>query len=115
MVFVAMCSTLLFPMMAKRMPLTPLYLTMGLVGGVLTLILLLLPRTAGRTCAGPDRSEHVQSLDVTCSTAIAFETIGDQITHSWQLLLFQSQLQSSSVTLEQHLSSLQGTANPMNW
>jgi PAT family beta-lactamase induction signal transducer AmpG len=62
--------------MAKRMPLRPLYLTMGLVGGVLTLILLLLPRTAGRICASPDRSGHVQSLAVTCSTAIAFETIG---------------------------------------
>jgi PAT family beta-lactamase induction signal transducer AmpG len=75
-VFAAMCGTLLFPTFAKRMPLRPLYLTIGLVGGLTTLILILVPRTSGTFALILIDQNMFQALAITCSIAIAFETIG---------------------------------------
>jgi MFS transporter, PAT family, beta-lactamase induction signal transducer AmpG len=47
-----------------------------LVGGVLTLILLLLPRTADAFALVLIDQNMSQSLAITCSTAVALETIG---------------------------------------
>ena len=58
------------------MPLRPLYLTIGAVGGLLTLILILLPRTAGTFALILIDQNMFQALAITCSVAIAFETIG---------------------------------------
>jgi PAT family beta-lactamase induction signal transducer AmpG len=75
-VLAAICGTLLFPTLAKRMPLRLLYLTIGAVGGLLTLILILLPRTAGTFALILIDQNMFQALAITCSVAIAFETIG---------------------------------------
>ena len=75
-VLAAIGGTLLFPTLAKRMPLRPLYLTIGAVGGLLTLILILLPRTAGTFALILIDQNMFQALAITCSVAIAFETIG---------------------------------------
>jgi MFS transporter, PAT family, beta-lactamase induction signal transducer AmpG len=72
----ALCGSLLFPTLAKRMPLRPLYLTIGAVGGLFTLGLILLPRTSGSFALILIDENIFQTLAITCSVAIAFETIG---------------------------------------
>jgi PAT family beta-lactamase induction signal transducer AmpG len=58
------------------MPLRPLYLTMGAVGGVFTLGLVLLPRTPGTFALALIGENIFQSLAITCSIAIVFEITG---------------------------------------
>ena len=62
--------------LAKRLPLRPLYIAIGAVGGVSTLCLILLPRTPGSFALAMIGENVLQSLEIACSVAIAFETIG---------------------------------------
>lgn len=69
-------GSLMVPLLAKKLPLRPLYLSIGLVGAVFTLSLLLLPRvpaTYGLAFVG----EYIfQSAAVATALAITFEVIG---------------------------------------
>jgi PAT family beta-lactamase induction signal transducer AmpG len=69
-------GSLVFPLFAKRMPLRPLYLTIGVVGACFTLSLLLLPRTPAVFALSMIGENIFQSLAITGTFAIAFETIG---------------------------------------
>lgn len=64
------------PPLARRMPLRPLYLTIGIVGGLFTLCLLLAPSTAWVFVVAILGENIFQSLALTGSFAITFETIG---------------------------------------
>jgi MFS transporter, PAT family, beta-lactamase induction signal transducer AmpG len=75
-VVAGICGSLLLPILAKRMPLRPLYLTIGAVGGVFTLGLILLPRTPGSFALALIGENIFQSLAITCSVAIIFEITG---------------------------------------
>jgi PAT family beta-lactamase induction signal transducer AmpG len=67
---------LVLPPLAKRAPLRPLYLGIGIVGGFFTLSLVLLPHTPAVFVLAFLGESFTQSLAVTCSVAITFETIG---------------------------------------
>jgi PAT family beta-lactamase induction signal transducer AmpG len=69
-------GSLIYPLFARRMSLRPLYLTIGAVGAVFTLSLLLLPRTPAIFACSLLGENIFQSLAITGSFAIAFETIG---------------------------------------
>ncbi|MGH8113584.1 MAG: MFS transporter [Rhodanobacteraceae bacterium] len=69
-------GSLVLPLLAKRLPLRPLYLTIGIVGGLFTLGLLLLPRTQGVFALAFLGEGLFQALAITCAIAITFETIG---------------------------------------
>jgi hypothetical protein len=69
-------GSMLLPGLAKRMPLRPLYIAIGAVGGVFTLGLILPPRTPGTSAVAVIGENVLQSLAIACSVAIAFETIG---------------------------------------
>jgi PAT family beta-lactamase induction signal transducer AmpG len=62
--------------LAKRLPLRPVYLGMGIAGGLFTLSLLLLPRTAATFGIAFLGESLFQALAYTTLTAITFETIG---------------------------------------
>lgn len=63
------------PQLAKCMPLRPLYLMIGIVGGLFTLSLLLPPRTPGIFVLAILGENISQSLGLTGSFAITFEAI----------------------------------------
>lgn len=67
---------LLLPRLAKRLSLRPLYLAIGITGGLFTLGLLLLPRTPVVFALAFLGEGWFQALAITCSVAITFETIG---------------------------------------
>lgn len=69
-------GSLALPLLAKRMVLRPLYLAIGVVGGLFTLSLLLLPRTPSVFALAFLGEGLFQALAITCSVAITFETIG---------------------------------------
>jgi PAT family beta-lactamase induction signal transducer AmpG len=75
-VVAGICGSLLLPILAKRMSLRPLYLTIGAVGGVFTLGLILLRRTPGSFALALIGENIFQSLAITCSIAIVFEITG---------------------------------------
>ena len=64
------------PVFAKKMRLRPLYLMTGVVGALFTTGLLLLPRSPGSFTLAVVGENVFQSLAITCSIAISFETIG---------------------------------------
>jgi PAT family beta-lactamase induction signal transducer AmpG len=70
------CGSLLLPILAKRMRLRPLYLTIGSVGVVFTLLVLLLPRVQGSFALAVIGENVFQSLAIACSIAISFEIMG---------------------------------------
>jgi MFS transporter, PAT family, beta-lactamase induction signal transducer AmpG len=70
------CGCLLLPIFARWMRLRPLYLTIGAVGALFTVALLLLPRVPGSFVLAVAGENVFQSLAITCSLAISFETIG---------------------------------------
>lgn len=70
------CGSLIYPSFARRMSLRPLYLTIGIVGACFTLSLLLLPRTPAVYALSMIGENVFQSLAITGTFAIAFETIG---------------------------------------
>ncbi|MGB6485305.1 MAG: MFS transporter [Steroidobacteraceae bacterium] len=67
---------LVLPLLAKRVPLRPLYLGIGITGGVFTLTLLLLPHTPAVFVLAFLGESWFQSMAITCSIAITFEAIG---------------------------------------
>lgn len=69
-------GSLIFPALARRMSLRPLYLAIGIVGACFTLSLLLLPRNPAVFTLAFIGENVFQALAITGSFAIAFETIG---------------------------------------
>ena len=67
---------LVFPALSRLMPLRPLYLTVGLVGALCTLGLILLPHTPASYAIVLIAENLFQSLAITTSIAVTFETIG---------------------------------------
>ena len=67
---------LIFPALSRLLPLRPLYLTVGLVGAFFTLGLILLPHTPASYAIVLITENLFQSLAITASMAIIFETIG---------------------------------------
>jgi MFS transporter, PAT family, beta-lactamase induction signal transducer AmpG len=71
-----LCGCLLLPVFAKWMRLRPLYLTIGAVGALFTAGLLALPHFVPTFTLAILGENVFQSLAITCSIAICFETIG---------------------------------------
>ena len=71
-----LCGSLSFRPLSRLMPTRPLYLTIGLVGGLGTLALTLLPHTPVSFAVIVVTENIVQSLAITVSIAIAFQAIG---------------------------------------
>ena len=67
---------LVFPLIDRLLPLRYLYLAIGAVGAVFTLVLLLLPRTPLTFAIALIGENVFQSIAITASTAISFETVG---------------------------------------
>ncbi len=67
---------LVFPAFSRLMPLRPLYLTVGIVGALCTLGLILLPRTPASYAIILITENLFQSLAITTSIAVIFEVIG---------------------------------------
>jgi PAT family beta-lactamase induction signal transducer AmpG len=67
---------LVFPMLSRLMPLRFLYLTVGLVGAIFTVSLALLPHTPASYAVVLIAENLFQSLAITISMAVIFETIG---------------------------------------
>lgn len=71
-------GSLVFPLLARRMALRPLYLWIGVVGACFTLSLLMLPKTPMVFAFALLGENAFQSLAFTGTFAIAFETIGQK-------------------------------------
>lgn len=69
-------GSLVLPRLTKRLPLRPLYLAIGIVGGAFTLSLLLMPRTPSVFALAFLGEGFFQALAITGAIAIIFETIG---------------------------------------
>ena len=67
---------LVFGPLRRLMPLRPLYLTVGFVGALFTLSLILLPRVPGSFATALVAENVFQSLAITICMAIIFEAIG---------------------------------------
>jgi PAT family beta-lactamase induction signal transducer AmpG len=67
---------LMFPLVDRLLPLRYLYLAIGVVGSIFTLLLLALPHTPWAFAAALIGENVFQSLSITASTAITFATIG---------------------------------------
>jgi len=65
-----------FRPLSRLMPLRPLYLSVGVVGALVTLGLILLPRTPASYAIILIAENIFQSLAITTSIAVIFETIG---------------------------------------
>jgi MFS transporter, PAT family, beta-lactamase induction signal transducer AmpG len=72
-----MVGSLLFPLLAKRMPLRLLYLANGTLGGLFTLSLLVLPHAPWTFSAALVGEFLFQAISYTGTVALAFETIGE--------------------------------------
>ncbi len=69
-------SCLLLPVLARKVRPLPLYLLIGTVGSVFTLVLLVLPRTPVTFAVAFVGENVVQALSFTAAVAICFEVIG---------------------------------------
>jgi PAT family beta-lactamase induction signal transducer AmpG len=67
---------LVFPLIDRLLPLRYLYLAVGLVGSLFTLSLILLPRNPAAFALALVGENVFQSVAITTSTAITFQTIG---------------------------------------
>ena len=67
---------LVFPGLSRLMPLRPLYLAVGAFGAMCTLLLILLPHTPASYAIILITENLFQSLAITTSFAIIFETVG---------------------------------------
>ena len=70
------CGSLLLPVLAKRVPLRPLYLGIGIAGAFFTLSLLLLPRTPFTFAVAITGENAFQALAFAAAFAISFAVIG---------------------------------------
>jgi PAT family beta-lactamase induction signal transducer AmpG len=71
-------GSLLFPLLARRMALRPLYLAIGFLGCLFTLGLMLLPRNAASFALANVGENLFQAVAFTGMFAIIFETIGQK-------------------------------------
>lgn len=71
-----LAGSLSLPLLAKYLPLRPLYLGIGIVGGLFTLGLLLLPQDPSSFVVAIVGENVFESLALTAILAISFETIG---------------------------------------
>ena len=76
--FAGIVGCLVFPLIDRLLPLRYLYLTIGAVGALFTLGLILLPRTPLAFATALIGENVFQSAAITTSIAIAFETIGER-------------------------------------
>lgn len=67
---------LVFPLIERSLPLRFLYLAIGVSGAVFTLALIVLPRTPATFALALIGENAFQSLAITASTAITFDTVG---------------------------------------
>ena len=67
---------LVFKLIDRLLPLRYLYLAVGIVGALFTLCLILLPRTPATFALALIGENVFQSVAITTSTAITFETVG---------------------------------------
>jgi PAT family beta-lactamase induction signal transducer AmpG len=67
---------LVFPLIDRTMPLRYLYLAIGIVGALFTLTLIVLPREPATFALALIGENAFQSLAITASTAITFDTVG---------------------------------------
>jgi MFS transporter, PAT family, beta-lactamase induction signal transducer AmpG len=67
---------LIFPLVDRLLPLRYLYLAIGVVGSLFTLMLILLPHTPTTFAVALIGENVFQSLAITASTAISFDTVG---------------------------------------
>jgi PAT family beta-lactamase induction signal transducer AmpG len=72
----ATLGSLLFPSLARRVPLRPLYLAIGIVGGLFTFTLIAMPHVPATFTVALVGENIFQALAYTACYAIAFETIG---------------------------------------
>lgn len=70
------CGCFIFPLIDRLLPLRFLYLTIGVVGSIFTLALILAPPLPGTFAVALIGENVFQALAFTASTAIAFQTIG---------------------------------------
>ena len=75
-VLAGLAGCLIFPMINTLLPLRSLYLAVGLIGSCFTLLLLLLPLTPTTFAVALIGENIFQSLSITVSTAISFDTVG---------------------------------------
>ena len=66
----------IFPLIDRLMPLRFLFLSIGAVGALFTLLLLVMPHTPWTFAAALIGENVFQSIAITCSTAITFAVIG---------------------------------------
>ena len=71
-----LCGCQMFRLIEKRLPLRFLYLAVGVTGSLFTLALIALPHTPATFAIALIGENIFQSLAITVSIAIAFETIG---------------------------------------
>ena len=69
-------GSLLFPLVSRRLPLRFLYLAIGAAGSLFTLALITLPRSPSSFAIALIGENVFQSLAITASTAITFDTVG---------------------------------------
>jgi PAT family beta-lactamase induction signal transducer AmpG len=75
-VIAGVAGCFMFALIGRLLPLRYLYLAIGATGSVFTLLLIMLPRTPLWFAVALIGENAFQSLSITASTAIAFETIG---------------------------------------
>ena len=75
-VMAGIAGSLLMPQLAKKLALRPLYLAIGIVGGLFTLSLLLLPHVPWVFAVALTGENLFQALAFAAGNAITFETIG---------------------------------------
>lgn len=71
-----LAGCLLFPLIDTLLPLRYLYLAVGVVGSCFTLLLLMLPHNPTTLALALIGENVFQSLSITISTAISFDTVG---------------------------------------
>lgn len=69
-------GSLVYPLLARRVALRPLYLAIGITGATFTLFILVLPHNSSAFAAALIGETVFQALAVTGALAIVFETIG---------------------------------------
>lgn len=75
-VFGGIAGCLIFPLIDRLLPLRFLFLSIGLVGALFTLSLIFLPRTPATFALALIGENLFQSIAITASLAIVFDTIG---------------------------------------
>ncbi len=70
------CGSLLLPVLARKVPLRPLYLGIGIAGALFTLSLLILPRTPLAFAVAITGENAFQALAFAAAFAISFAAIG---------------------------------------